>query len=105
MDHLAGLKKFNPSRSDQGSEAVLGGLGAGWCLGEIRRLSRGFLGHAGGWPSQWGGVFVGVHRHHPVSRLGTLTISGDFADVDAVGGAFGAFVRLGVVLLCSEACA
>ena len=36
---------------------------------------------------------------------GTLTLSGDFADVDAVGCAFGAFVRLGVVLLCSEACA
>ena len=67
--------KNSPHRGPpQGVRPVLGGLGAGWCLGEIRRLSRGILGHAGGWPSQWSGVFVGVHRHHSVSRLGDLDV-------------------------------
>jgi len=45
-----------------------------------------------GGPPRGCGDFVWVHRHHPVPRLGTLMLSGDFADVDAVGGAFGALV-------------
>lgn len=99
----SGREKFNPSRSSPGSEGGFWRFGSGVVSGSDSASFEGIFGPCRRMALPVGRRFCGGASSSPGFKINVN--SGDFADVDAVGGAFGAFVRLGVVLLCSEACA